>query len=679
MADTKANDELNERLDAFLALGQEDNKAWSALARDAEDYIFGNQLRGVDKRDGWDRIVANYLFPAVTQQMALMAQRRPAVVVEPWEPDDAPFADFWRGLEQYRFDRTLRMNILGLGATLDAAIHGFYVAKAYWEPKAEWVADEHRWRGEPRVRLMRPDYFGMDPDNETTTASDASFVYCHRRALLDKVLARWADKAEEIKREAREGPEDLAMPGMATFGGEFEHRAEGQTDPGPAGKTEGRLVSLLRAARGYGEGGQAQGAGGRGEDGLPRWVTVTEVFFRDGKERSGRETRPVPFEELLQQGLVTYDEELMVYRVGTEGVFEGKMVGEPLTMQDSLPEQVVREWKDEPVWPNGRVVLRIGKLILNPDAEKPWDEGGQVWPFRSWPYLVGVNQILPHVWRGLNAAEMPRTLQDWKNVAFAHMANYIKFFGDPIAIVEEGAVAGAGKDEKKLAKKLRARAGAIWLAAKGGLDKIRRDPPPPMSRGILDIDALISRELQDQTGMQEVARGRQGKGQVTATEVQELSRSSRVRTSLAAILQDDWMEGVMRFVAEMDQRYLEPNDMVRIVGKRAAMQMAQAGQGMRADGNDVKFDLSLKIGTALPFDQERRKEEMAELFKAVGPAILPELLAAFGVENAEEVLARSEMWQAFQQFQEMQAAAAQRAEVSAGHGRSRTPAREKGS
>jgi len=655
MADNKANDELNERLDEFLKLGQEDNEAWSALARDAEDYIFGNQLKGVEKRDGWDRIVANYLFPAVTQQMALMAQRRPAVVVEPWEPGDAPFADFWRGLEQYRFDRTLRMNILGLGATLDAAIHGYYVAKAYWEPKAEWVADEKRWRGEPKVTLMRPDYFGMDPDAETV--ADASFVYCHRRMMLEKALARWPEKKKEIEDVAREGPEDLAMPGVATFGGEFEHRAEGQTDPGPAGKTEGRLVSLLRAARGYGEGGQAQGAGGRGKDGLPRWVTVTEVFFRDATERSGRETGPVAWQELVQQGLVRYDDETLTYTVGADGVFAGKTIGDPVSADDSMPEQVVAEWKDEPVWPNGRVVLRIGKLILNPDAEKPWDEGGQVWPFRSWPYLVGVNQILPHVWRGLNAAEMPRTLQDWKNVAFAHMANYLKFFGDPIAIVEEGAVVGAGKDGKKLAAKLRARAGAIWLAAKGRKDDIRRDPPPPMSRGIMDIDALISRELQDQTGMQEVARGRQGKGQVTATEVQELSRSSRVRTSLAAILQDDWMEAVMRFIAEMDQRYLEPNDMVRIVGQGAAMQMAQAGQGMREDGSDVRFDLSLTVGTALPYDQDRKRSETAELYKAVGPALLPELLAAFGVTNKDEILARHEAWQMLQRFMQEQAAA----------------------
>ena len=187
--------------------------------------------------------------------------------------------------------------------------------------------------------------------------------------------------------------------------------------------------------------------------------------------------------------------------------------------------------EDEPVYPNGRVVLRIGKLILNPDAEKSWDEGGQVWPFRSWPYLVGVNQILPHVWRGLNAVEMPRTLQDWKNVAFAHMANYLKFFGDPITEVEEGAVKGVGADGKKLGEKLRARAGAIWLLMKGGADKIKVEPPPPLSQGILEVDRLISRELQDQTGMQEVARGRQAGGSPTATEVQELSRSSRVRTS----------------------------------------------------------------------------------------------------------------------------------------------------
>jgi len=175
-----------------------------------------------------------------------------------------------------------------------------------------------------------------------------------------------------------------------------------------------------------------------------------------------------------------------------------------------------------------------------------------------------------------------------------------------------------------------------------------------LGQGLLNINEVFTRDLQDQTGMQDVSRGRQAKGQATLGEIQELARSSRVRTSMAAVLQDDWMENIMRLVGAMDQRYLNPDDHVQIVGEGAALRMAQVSEGQGPEGHDVEFDLTLKIGTALPYDQQRRKEEIMGLMEAVGPALLPELLDAFEIENKDEVLERHAMWQQFEQFMEEQ-------------------------
>lgn len=653
--------DLNDRIDGMIAGGEAVNDEWADLWQDGLNYVFGNQLARSRRRKGWERVQDNRIFPALTQQIAMLMQRRPSIEPCPYEDGDRPFMPFWKGLLQWQFENDLGMPLLAALAVLDAGIYGYYVAHVYGEPKAEWLDREKRWRWAPRAALLRPEYFGADPDAESLR--DAAYVYCRRRMLLEKAVQRWPEMRAEIEAAAREERE--AGPGSAysgpptarySFAADFSLEDDEEIEESGRRSVEGRLAHiLLRRARG--DDWLPPRTGGAAREDLPRFVTVTQVYFRDGREVAGEQTEPVPAAALLAAGTIVRHPELGTYHVANPAAFPPGLAAGDEVPADAWPTQVVRRWTDEPLYPHGRFVLRIGRTILNRDPQT------QRYAFRRWPFVVGVNQALPHAWQGLNAVEMARGLQDWVNVSVAHLANYVKFFGDPIVMAEAGAVA-ADPENRKISAKLRACAGAVWRLAAGGRAKIHREPPVPMPAGTMAIWDAMKEELTDQTGMQDVGLGRRTKGDPTAYEISELSRHTHARTSMAAEYQDAWMADVMALVAEMDQRFLAPGDSVRIAGEGHRGAAAAIAEG----ACDARFDLVMKVGQALPYDRERSRRDARELYGVLGAAYLPELLEAYAVPNKQEVLARVGEWADFQAWKGERAAlaAAEAAAAAAG-------------
>jgi len=641
MADeqNQALQDLNDRIDAMIVEGAGENARWMGLWRDAQDYIFNNQLAGRDAKKGWERIQVNYIYPAVQQQIAMMAQRRPKIVTEGWEAADQDGAAFWEPVLQWQFEHDLDLGFKAAAATLDANIYGFYVGRVYGDEKAYWDRNARHWQWRPRVSLVCPEYFFADPECETI--DQAAYAGTSRRERTEKVIARWPQFKKQIE-DAAQKTQD-GQPAIAYTHQQLLAAREDEQDAGVGKKreaTEGRLVSLLRRLRQ----GPQEPTGKDAKKGVPRYVTLTEIFFRDNSEVDEQDPpEPMLAEELLAAGQIGVVEGVFV--AAEDGMIEGVLAGEPIPAE-AWPMRPGPKRK-VPEFPYGRRVLRVEDTILNPKRKD------QVWPYTRWPFVVGVNEILPHLWRGMNGVEPAKGLQDWLNVSAAHMCAYVKYFGDPVVLVEKGAVAG-DPDDKKIASHLRAMAGAIWQLAKGGIKKIRRDPPPPLGQAVLNLYELFAREIQDQLGMQEVARGRQAKGQATATEIAELARSSRVRTSLCAAMQDVWIQRIMSLVAEFDQANMQPGQMVRLAGEEHQAMAMRIPEGVC----DVQFDVRLRVGTDLPLDQQMRKAEYRELYEMLGPPILEEVLDAYNVPNKAEILQRVQAWQMIQQAMAEQEAAA---------------------
>ncbi|MBE3042177.1 hypothetical protein IMZ48_06270 [Candidatus Bathyarchaeota archaeon] len=643
---------MNSRLDDMVDAGRDDNETWQAMGDDARNYVYGNQLHRMGFRDGWERPQFNYLYPAMMQQLAMLYARKPLLLAEAQEPQDAEAAKVWQGLLRFQFENDLEMADKMFAAIMDGWVYGHYVARVLWEDKVEWLDAKKQWKGGPQVNLMAPEFFGCDPEAERATRREAGFVYGHRRVLVSYLLERYPKFKDAIEVEARSKSTD---PESAT--GQLLRAVSGdtrttQSDGDQAGQEirdrEARLVNAMRNRMGFD---RADTDVRDKKTGLPRYVTILEAFFHEGGTKGGKIEEPVPAEELVASGEFYADETQQVY-LAADG--DLGMAGD-LLRPEVWPIRVVQEWKDEPLWPNGRRILRVGdKCILNPREEE------QRWEFKEWPFVVGVLQPLPHTWHGLNGAELCLGLQDAVNEVGSHVSTWIKQFASPVNVTEEGAIAST---PGKVAQKLKARAGAIIVMAKGAIDKFRRDPPPPMGAGMTDAYGMLTRELQDQTGSQEVARGRQAKGDATATEINELQRASKVRVSMAAMFQDKWAADVMRRVAELNAAYMEPGSTVRVLGEGAARVMAQ----LPADS--VAFDVKLGVGTALPFDQERTRQKLVELYTLLGDsgvAILPQLLAAFEIENPEKVLGQVQGYQQFLVFQQQQQALEQEAQAQAG-------------
>ncbi len=578
---------------------------WSQIWADGLDYLFNNQLASQRRRKGWDRIQANYIYPAVVQTMATIAQRRPRIVAQPVEPSDTTGAATWGRVLQWQFEKVLRMQRKLMQAALDGAVFGHYVAKTLWEPKARWDADRKEWIGQPRVAIVHPQYFGADPEAECV--EDATFAVCKRRVPTAYATARWPKFAEAIENAAA----GETFESYVGIGNPINHPIDGHVDNDPGETAEGRLVNLINR--------RFNDAAISSEADTGAYVTIEEVYFHDLAERKSKDEREIPYAELAQAGLISENE---------DGYWTDANTGEPFTERQT---EIAREY-DEPIYPFGRYVLRIGagsdRVILNDDQDK------QVWPYVNWPYTVGVNALLPHVWQGLNQVEMARGHQDWLNITMSHMANYVRQFADPIVKVEQGALQGS-EDNSNIASKIAARAGAIGKMARGKLDRAQRMPPPPMSESLIAFYQLMGEGIKDQLGVQDVALGKETAGATTATEVWQLAINSRQATTLKSILLDGFTQQVMGSVLELDQASMSPNEQVRITGGEGTVTVSQ-------EMLSGYYDVTLDVAMAMPFDAQRKQAEAQALFQAVGEPYMAELLDAFEVPNKDEILQRIE-------------------------------------
>jgi hypothetical protein len=646
----EANDRLIAMMDDSIEQASAVTREWMDLWRDGYNYIFNNQLDGKVRKDGWEKITANYIWPALCQNLSTIAQRNPKILAVPWEPDDKPQADLWASVLQWQFEKELQMQLMNMAAAMDGWIYGYYVGKVYWEPRKEWDIGKQEWVGGPCLSLIAPERFGVDPEAERF--EDASFCYTRRKILLADALRRWPKSREELIAAAKKGATEDDIADVASWGfAARENQKDGEQTKDDS--IQGRLVDLILRARGIAP--RVDTGGQRGPEALPRYVMLTEFFMTDEEEERHKVEEPAPL-DMMPKG--SYEVRDGLYYSLDPEVWGGTKPGE-LIPQEKWPTRVAREY-DRPMYPRGRRILRAGDIILNPDPKD------QIWAFRKWPVAIGTNWLLPHTWQGANGVEMPRGLQDWINVALAHMANYVKFFGDPIIRIEDGALAGDTKNIKA-ASRLRSAAGAVWRFATGKLDKAVREPPPQMSAGLENFYQIITREVQDQTGSQEVSRGRQAQGKATATEIMQLSTASSTRAALPQKMLDLWNVEVMEQVADLDRAYMKPGDMVRVAGKKGAPAVQQLTQEMF----DAKYDLSIKVGFALPADKERERAKYSELFQMtapiVGPVLLPELLEAYEVDDKEAIMARVEQAQQAQsQAAQAQAQAEQQAAAQDG-------------
>jgi len=604
----KLNDYITERV----------QYARTAQNRRIEAYIQGlnyaldNQLADQEIKSGFNLIQANYVFPAMMQELAFLSQRLTSILALPQEPSDVETAKVWQSHLQWLFEYQLKFKMHQIKAALDGKIFGHYITYPYWNPRCYWDTGRKAWVGQPEVTLVHPFNFFPDPEAEGLKRGDCTYVVVRRKVSRDWAIWRWPQFRDVIEKASDpEKDESAELYGKRLVSSMFEDGKDR-----PLLRNDGELVSSIMES--WGLRSNVIAAGEIEKPDRSTTITLEQILTEDYKEKKSKDEREQGFEWHVGAGLAYRDD---------DGVNRWRDDGSPWP-GDRGAQTIIREF-DEPTFPNGRLILRIGDTILNPKDED------QVWGSRRWPYILGVNQLLPHVWYGLNNIAMAKGLQDFQNKALRSIDNWIANFADPRMLVEPDGLIG-GND--KVAPKLKAQAGAIVKVRKGGIrDKVIDIlQPPTLSQGVFQTVSEIQQVMRDQTGMQDIGLGRQMRGGATATEAQNLATNSRLRQALSNALMDNHVVEVFEYLTEVCQNNYQVGDVVRIVGDQYAATVMQIYQRMK----DAPMDIRIKVGTDLPFDRDRiaQNYKLAAEIISAAPYMAKQVLEALQIEGKDDIL-----------------------------------------
>ena len=615
--------ETRDVLDKLRYMEEKSKKhisTWGGIYEDGRNYVWANQLQNQVVKEGWEPIQVNHIFPAVIQEQSLLAQKRASIEALPFEDNDKDGAEFWRTQLQWQYETGLDVPSLLLRGILDGKTHGHWVVDVYWDPEAEWDEKEQNWVGAIKVVLRRPEQVCFDPDCEDV--DEPEWAYQIEMMPVELAVEKWSDFEKEIREAVGAEAGETGKTGW--FNKVMSHimprRKSWRSDKGdaPADNSEGRLAMALAP-----DSEQVPDS----KEAVTEKVLVMTVLYKD----PAREDDEVVYEytgaELLEDGRAILGPE----KEGEDPIYLDATTGKPFT-GETWPSESRKVRR--PKYPNGRLVVRIGETLVE---DRPWE-------YKHWRWAVGHNGLLPHTWHGLNGVEMAKGIQDFLNVFARHLVNYVKFFGDPVMAVEAGAFANDPQNEH-VVENTRAVAGSIYKLADAGKDKIQRFDPPPMSQGLLACYELFSREIRDQTGMQDIGMGKQQPGQTTAREALALDTNSKMRPALQGILLEMFILRLMRRVQELCQKNMTPGQMVRIAGDDAAGVLMKA---VPEDALEARFDLRLKVTSELPFDQERRKMEAKELYALLGLPFISQLLEEYAdiVGDQDELLEKIDAYRA---------------------------------
>lgn len=610
-------------------LGMQTTRKWSSMWQQSLRYFLSDQLHGMTKNKHWDWVILNYIWPSIMQEMAKLS-RNFKMIVSATEPSDMEVAEAFQGFLQWQWKKGLHrhgMRIEQLKAILCGKLFGYRVSKIFWERKVKWSEQKKTWLGEVRHRLWHPGLFWAS-DKEYINDGDCGTV---RYLELEYAKSLWPDFKDKLTDGAVSYKDMIAggggenIIGQTSTSGTYPSAGTGGIDRGPTASESATLLSLVMA--------DDLGISGGTSGDKKRYCKISEEYLKDYEEKHTKEEIPVDADVLKSSGAIVPGPN------GEHLTPEGK----PIT-SEMWPNDVI-EW-DEPVYPNGRYIIRNEDTILNPDIKD------QIYPHSVWPFIVTPHYLLPFMWQGSDAVTLYRLTQDHLNITVSHLVNNMKEYGDPRIAVEQDALAPApGRTQKRFS--IMRGAGAIIRLARGGLRRFKIIDPIQPSPSAMMLYQLFAQEYKNIIGLQDIAQGRKASGQITATEAQFLAISSNDRIKLQNIFEEEWALRISCFVAEMDQYHYDAGRIVRIIGDDQIIGAVQINQRSK----EAIFDIDIEPSEGLPFDEEKRIKKYEIAYKLLSEPLpnplLPEFLRILGINSWQKLLQKHSTWQEFVAFEQL--------------------------
>lgn len=607
--------------------GMEVTRSWVSMWQEAIRYFFSDQLRNVKRHKDWDWIVINYIWPAAMQEIAKLAKNNPTIYTNPWEPSDGDTAEMMQSALQYIWEKGINgngMRLEQIRQILDKKIYGYSVSKIFWDDKLFWDDKQKAWIGDVKYRLWHPAEFWASNEEKIDEGSCGTVRY----VTLEYAIKKWPDFKKELTAESEKNVDIVSSGGGNSIAG---FTSTGITTwPEGTGKSDTERPTLLLGNILTNDRLSGNGIKNLGKN--VKIVKISECYFHDNSEVPRKLKEDISAEELLSNGQL----------VNNNGIYTEPLTGMPI-VPDQWPSRITKEW-DEPNYPNGRYVIRCGDTGLNPSDQK--------YKYSRWPFIVMPHYLLPHMWQGINAVEMYKSVQDMINISISHLTNHMKQFGDPRIAIETGAL-DSPPGSKKSAYKIGSGAGAIIRLVRGGLNRMKIIDPPNTSPVIGSLYQLLSQEFKNLTGLQGIATGQPLKSDSSATEASLLMMSATDRVFLQNVYEEEWVRQCAGLIAEIVQDKYDVGRMVRIVGQDKVQSATEINQKIK----DVKFDIAIMPGSMLPFDEEKKIAKYLKAYELLSQPIpnpmLPEMLRTLEIPNWQKMLQQSEMYQKFIQFTQL--------------------------
>lgn len=272
-------------------------------------------------------------------------------------------------------------------------------------------------------------------------------------------------------------------------------------------------------------------------------------------------------------------------------------------------------------------------------AERQWvlRDGPIPYWFKSHPYVMAKNHLVPHEFYAIGDIEPTEALQEELNTIHNQRIDNVSLVINRMWKV----LRGANVDYDELVSR---RGGIVNVDR---MDDVEPFEMPEVTGSAFTQARDIERLMKDVSGTQDIVRGAEAVQRQTATEITSLENSATFRFRFKIrVLETMALRQIARLVYAFDQQFLDTGRVVKVVGPDGAMVDVTIGP------EDFQMDADFVfIGAAVEpeADKNIRRNQLINFFNILqaGPAIqavnLPEfiklILQEHGIKNAERLIA----------------------------------------
>lgn len=203
-------------------------------------------------------------------------------------------------------------------------------------------------------------------------------------------------------------------------------------------------------------------------------------------------------------------------------------------------------------YPNGKLITYLPnqKLVLQ-ETSNPYKHGKK-------PYVRFIDTILPHSFWGEGMVESLVGNQNNVNLVLSNLLSYFKLMGNPIWFVEEG----SGVDPNDITNDT----ALVLEVTEGKMGSVRRDIPPAMQPGIIELYSTMLRNGEIISGVNESTQGRRPVGITAAAAIESLQEASQTRVRLKERNMQTSLVKLGTMLVELMMQFYNTPRVVRIAG-----------------------------------------------------------------------------------------------------------------